>query len=261
MILSSLFSSNVSSDYNPKGPPLASESTLWHYIRDQLKTSMDENSENIDSPGERSRSLDVADWINLNLEKWREWDFNISEVYRTPKHHFIFQPVHPALREIGEPVKALRLGGTWYRTGIDIERKLEKFIWAAWFLAIIVFSLALLTYSKGLTYFSLALFVLMYAILEGFSPFTLAKLASDRKTSNIDIALTSLTKVVHFEKPGIILLSWMDGDDERGVAFKMTPNKSDALVSRIKEQSITGIDIRVEPDANPFAPPVKKAVK
>jgi len=222
---------------------------------------MAENLIKSENDGKKSRPLDVIEWTNINLNKWREWGFDVDRVFRTSRHHFIFQRVVPTLAEVSEPEPALELEGAWYGIDLATEKKLEKLIWIAWFTAALVFALALIAIGIGMKYFSLMLFVGMYVIVEGFLPLSLKKLADNRKESNLKIKVSSLVKAIHFVKSGTILISWSKDNTNTGVAFRLAHNVAEALFSRIREHAPENADIKTNPDSNPFAPPAKKAEK
>ena len=218
-------------------------------------TAENKNSQNTEK---KSRTLDVIDWVNINLLRWEFWGFDNSDVFRTPRYSFLVQPVKSVLREVTEPIKSLELTGLWYHLDDEIERKLEKVTWAAWFLAVIILSLALFVYTMDMAMLSFALFIVMFIIVEGFMAVIYKIYASDRYRGNIEIKFESLKKAILFKKPGILMISWEDDDRTCGVACKMSVNVSEALFERIKLGASESADISIDTHSNPMVLTSKK---
>jgi hypothetical protein len=115
------------------------------------------------------------------------------------------------------------------------EQTMRKSVWIVYALGLVLFACMLMAVSVKSGFGALAIFILMYLLLEDFPIFSLRRLLSDSRFDEKSMYYDRLGKVVYLEKDGIILLQWDLDDSREGLAIKMTPSASEKLVKSIED--------------------------
>ncbi len=202
-----------------------------------------------------SITLDVQEWLNINTSKWRAWGFSKAEILRTPRQHFIFQPVKSTIVETSGDRPSYILEGRWYRVDSRLERSLEGIAWGVYILVILFFAGMLLAARAGSGIVAVGMFLLMYASVEGFLPLVLGRLAADRRMDRVTIPWSSVSRAVYFKRYGVLLLGWRDGGDELAMAMRFHADSGGKIVDRLRKALDENAQYREFEDANPNAPP------
>ncbi len=211
------------------------------------KIMTESDNDNHTNADERpSRTLDVKEWPDISIGKWKDWGFSVSEVYRTLKYNFITQRTTSTVKEISPDNPAFIFEGRLFRIDESNERYLEKWSWAANFLALVFF--AGLLYSVKINYGILAVFLFfcMYLTLEGFLPFMMSNLAPEKKSEKLEIPWSDLARVVYVSKPGVILLGWREGEKDTGLAMRFHPDNGKQIIERLRagvDENVTILEV------------------
>jgi len=218
------------------------------------ENAVDQNSE--------MHTVDVKEWPNINIPRWREWGFKPEYVLRTPKYNFLVQRALQKLeyREDGE--KAFILEGRWFRIDEKDERTLERLSWAALLLVILIFTLTLRIITIGTAWSSIAalmLFAFIYIVDGIFMAYALKGLAGETEEGRLEIRWGEIRRVVHIAKQGVMLLEW-DSDGKRiSVGFRINPETGDVLIAKLQALGTQGSVIIREAEATFKNPPeIKK---
>jgi len=227
--------------------PLARSWDRWHDV--PLSMPGDEDISN------HSITLDVQEWPNINTSKWRAWGFSKAEILRTPRQHFIFQPVKSTIVETSGDSPSYILEGRWYRVDSRLERSLEGMAWGVYILVILFFVGMLLAVRAGSGIVAVGMFLLMYASVEGFMPLVLSRVAADRRMDRVTIPWSSVSRAVYFKRYGVLFLEWSDETGEVAVAMRFQADGAGKIVDRLRKALGENAEYRELEDANPSAPP------
>jgi len=201
------------------------------------------------------RKLTTRGWPDLNLPKWHAWGFNVTEIYRTPRHSVIVQPVKATISESKVDNPSFVIEGLWYRLTDELEKRLSKMMWPVLILSVMLFTFMIQAMYSNNVPLSFLMFILLYLIIEGFSAFSIKLITGSKNIWKIDIPWESLTRVVHVSRDGVILMEMKDRDERRGIAVRFKPETSEAVYSRMSDFLGNSVEMMVDSDNHLSNPP------
>jgi len=191
-------------------------------------------SSSVDTRVESPQKIGIKAWPSVGLPEWRRWGFQPTDVIRTPPGHFFLNPRESSIYESISDGPALILKGEWYRMDERREQIMQKSVWIVYALGLILFACMLMAVSVKSGFGALAIFILMYLLLEGFPIFSLRRLLSDSRFTEKSMPYDLLGRGVYLEREGIILLQWDLDASREGLAIRMTPSASERLVKSLE---------------------------
>ncbi len=209
-------------------------------------------------PSADTKSVEVKDWPNLNIVKWRKWGFTVERVLRTSKYHFIFHRTTAGLKISEGENASLTVEGKFFQIDDEMEKKLEKMSWIAYALIILFFASLVRFFLAGSGIMAALAFLLMYSTIEGFPLYTLSNVTSGTYYSRTEIPWAKISRMILINKDGVLLIGWNDGETDLAVAVGLLPMKASKLYdqisagldSKVPVEIIDGVDLGSPPGGN-----------
>ncbi|HDS31036.1 MAG TPA: hypothetical protein ENN67_08340 [Firmicutes bacterium] len=208
-----------------------------------MNSITDDQSENRAHP-ETKEPVEVKSWPELSIAKWRQWGFDVSEVLRTPKYNFLVQPVKSSMNQTGNPPCCFILEGNWYSVDSDIERRMSAMIFPAAMMLMLFAIMLLMSVQKHQNIVAAFIFILMYAIVEGFVPLGLFLYARGKRLEIVEIRWNSINKIIFLPAQEILMIGWSD-ETNRAVALQVHPGMGERIIERLKDEDLPEAKISV----------------
>lgn len=183
---------------------------------------------------EKGKPVNVKHFPSLNIQKWIAWGLPVSKVLRTPRYNFIIQPTESRIFRHGDEDDGYICTGIWYRVDESQERLIEKASWIGYVVFALLFGIMLRLIWIGSNIWAVLAFLLMYAIVEGFTPVMLAWAGSGTRSSEVVIPYRQIENVALISDPGVLLISWKDDDIKTGLALGFTREKAKMEFEELK---------------------------
>jgi hypothetical protein len=190
-----------------------------------------------DNHASKLTRLNVKSWPDLLISGWSKWGFDVTEVLRAPRYHFIFNREQPEAYLSEGPDPPLIIKGRWYLLDYAGEKQMLQMAWPSYIIGLVLFAGLLQTAYTSNGIFTILFFILMYTLFEGFVPYALNVIAGKTMKSEVVIPVEKIFLIGHIVKQGVMMIGWDENGVKRGVAMRLTVDGANLAVKMISDIS------------------------
>jgi hypothetical protein len=179
------------------------------------------------------KRVNVDSWPDMNFPNWKKWGFNMDEVIRIPRRHFLLQPGESFMYEKDEPAPSLVIKGELYPVSDSMERRMENIVWPIYFVGVLLIAGMLKAAMSGMGIAAALAFLAIYILFEGFTIILLRIVGKNIRMAELEIQISSIEKVAFLPRQGIVLIVWLSDSIRKSIAIKISQDVSDGFINRL----------------------------